>query len=198
MYYPIMIHLKDKRIILFGGGRVAYRKCHSLLECGGQVLVISRDFLEEFYELAEQYKDSITLVKDDYQKKYIDDCYLVVAASNSRKTNDSIYQYCREKNILCNVVDDRERTDYMVPSILRRGDLLIAISTAGKSPSLGKKMKKELQEKYPPEYEEYLNLLGNIREKILKKEKDGKEKKKILNHLVDMSLDQLRELLDKL
>lgn len=198
MYYPIMINLKNKRIVLFGGGRVAYRKCQSILGCGGQVIVISKDFLEEFYVLKEKYKDFITLIEGVYQSKYIHNCYLVVAATNSKETNDRIYQYCQEKNILCNVVDDGEKSDYILPSTVRRGDLLIAISTAGKSPSLSKKIKQELQQKYPPEYKEYLNLLGSIRGKILRKEQNKEERKRMLNSLVDMSLEQLQELLDKM
>lgn len=192
MYYPIMIQFNHKKAVIFGGGRVAYRKCCSILKCGGKAIIISEEFIKQFYLLEKEYTNSCILIKDVYKEEYIKNCYLVVAATDSKEVNDSISKYCYKKNILCNVVDDPKKSGYIVPSIVRRGDLLIAISTSGKSPSLGQKIRKELEKKYTHEYEEYLNLLGQVREKVLQEEKTQEERRKILKEILDLSLEELR------
>ncbi|RBP41571.1 precorrin-2 dehydrogenase/sirohydrochlorin ferrochelatase family protein [Garciella nitratireducens] len=193
MYYPIMIELDHKKVVVFGGGRVAYRKCEAILKCGAKVSIISKEFIEDFYLLEKKYSDFCILIKDKYQQEYIHDCYLVVAATSSNQTNQEISQCCKQRKILCNVVNSLEKCDYIVPSMVRRGDLLISVSTSGKSPFLSQKIKKELEKKYPQEYEEYLNFLGQIRNKVLQTNKTQEEKRKILKEILNFSLEELKE-----
>lgn len=194
LYYPVMIEMKDKNVVVFGGGRVAFRKVISLLQCEAKVTVISIDFIDEFNKLLDQFSN-LTLIKDSYKEEYLKDNYLVVGATNSRETNLSIREKAREFTILCNMVDNGENSDYIFPSVVRRGDLILSVSTSGKSPSFSKKIKNTLEEEYPKELEEYVDLLGILREKVIKNVKDQEEKKRILNSLAELSLEELKEML---
>lgn len=194
LYYSVMIEMRGKNVVVFGGGKIAYRKVVSLLQCEAKVTVISVDFTYEFNELLNQFP-SITLIKDSYKKEYLKGNYLIVGATNAKDINISISEDAKELKILCNIVDSGEASDYIVPSVVRRGDLILSVSTSGKSPSLSKKIKNSLEEEYPKEFEEYVNLLGKIREMVIKNVKDQEEKKRILNSLTDLSVEELRKML---
>ena len=188
MLYPINLEIKDMKITVIGGGEVAYRKCKNFLEFCKSIRVISPEFIDNF----ELIKNKVDLIYDVYKEEYIKDSFIVVAATNNKEINKKIGIYCRSCGKLVNVVDDIELSNYTVPSYVKRGDLLISISTGGKSPSLSSKIKKELEEKYDDSYEEYINILGEIRQEIIKKYKNISERKIILNKLVDLSLEELK------
>ncbi len=188
MLYPINLELDDMRITIIGGGNVSYRKCKNFLDFGKSVRVVSPEFIDEF----ENIKNDIELIYDTYKQDYIKDSFIVIAATNNKELNKNIGIYCKSVGKLVNVVDNITLSNYTVPSYLKRGDLLLSVSTNGKSPSLSSKIKKELEEKYDDSYEEYLNILGEIRKKVIKKYKDISQRKSILNNLVNLSLDEIR------
>ena len=188
MLYPINLELDDMRITIIGGGNVSYRKCKYFLDFGKSVRVVSPEFIDEF----ENIKNDIELIYDTYKQDYIKDSFIVIAATNNKELNKNIGIYCKSVGKLVNVVDNITLSNYTVPSYLKRGDLLLSVSTNGKSPSLSSKIKKELEEKYDDSYEEYLNILGEIRKKVIKKYKDISQRKSILNNLVNLSLDEIR------
>lgn len=193
MFYPINLKIDDMKIVIIGGGKVAYRKCMNFLAFNKKVKVISQDFIEEF----EEIKDQIEMIKDSYDEKYIKDDFVVVAATNNKEVNHKIGIYCRQYNKLVNVVDDKDLSNFTVPSFVKRGDLLLSVSTGGKSPSLSSKIKKELEEKYDDSYEEYINILGEIRQKVIKNYKNISERKKVLKDLVNLDLEELKTLENK-
>lgn len=188
MLYPINLELDDMRITIIGGGNVSYRKCKNFLDFGKSVRVVSPKFIDQFKNI----KNDIELIYDTYKQEYIKDSFIVIAATNNKELNKNIGIYCKSVGKLVNVVDNITLSNYTVPSYLKRGDLLLSVSTNGKSPSLSSKIKKELEEKYDDSYEEYLNILGEIRKKVIKKYKDISQRKSILNNLVNLSLDEIR------
>ena len=190
MYYPINLKIDDMKIVIIGGGKVAYRKCMNFLVFNKKVKVISQDFIEEF----EEIKNQIEMIKDSYDEKYIKDDFVVVAATNNKEVNHKIGIYCRQYNKLVNVVDDGELSNFTVPSFVKRGDLLLSVSTGGKSPSLSSKIRKDLEEVYDDSYEEYVKLLGQARQIIIKNTSDIKERRKKLKELLDLNSDELREI----
>ena len=190
MYYPINLKIDDMKIVIIGGGKVAYRKCMNFLAFNKKVKVISQEFIEEF----EEIKNKIEMIKDSYDEKYIKDAFVVVAATNNKEVNHKIGIYCRQNNKLVNVVDDKELSNFTVPSFVKRGDLLLSVSTGGKSPSLSSKIRKDLEDVYDESYEEYVELLGQAREIIIKNTSDIKERRKKLKELLDLSFDKLREI----
>lgn len=188
MLYPINVELKDIKITVVGGGEVAYRKCKNFLNFGKSIRVVSPEFIDKF----DFIKNEVELVYDTYKEEYIRDSFIVVAGTNNKEINKEIGIYCRNCGKLVNVIDDIELSNYTVPSYVKRGDLLLSISTGGKSPSLSSKIKKELEEKYDDSYEEYINILGEIRQEVIKKYKNISERKIILNRLVNLTLEELR------
>ncbi|MDX5719498.1 bifunctional precorrin-2 dehydrogenase/sirohydrochlorin ferrochelatase [Clostridioides difficile] len=189
MLYPINLKLDELDVVIIGGGEVAYRKCINFLEFNKNVTIVSKQILNKFYDL----KGNIKIIKDDYKEIYIKDASVIIAATNNRELNMEIGLYCKAKNKLVNVVDNIEISNFTVPSYIKRGDLLISVSTGGKSPSLSSKIKKEIEERYTEDYEEYLNVLGDIRKKVIKKYEDKSKRKDVLNMLVTLDLEELKK-----
>lgn len=187
MFYPVMLNVKNKDITVIGGGKVAFRKAKKLLEYNAKIKVISKEFIEDFNFI----KEKIVMIKEEYHEKILDNSYLVFACTDSNKINSFIMKFCKENNILCNVVDDIETSDFIVPSSVKRGELIISVSTLGKSPSLASKIRKELENIYTIEYSDYIEVLGDIREILLKKCSDKIKRKKILNEIVYLSYEDL-------
>ncbi|CEJ75356.1 precorrin-2 dehydrogenase [[Clostridium] sordellii] len=190
MNYPIMIDLKGKEITVIGGGKIAYRKVNNFLKFGYKVTVVSREFIEDFNNI----ENKIKLIKDEYSEKYIKDSFIVVAATNNKKVNESIGMFCRTNNKLVNVIDDQNLSNFIVPSCVKRGDLVISVSTGGKSPSLASKIRKDLEIQYDDSYEEYLILLGELREQILEKYNNPSIRKDLLNKIINLNYDELKKL----
>lgn len=189
MIYPINLNIDKMKITIIGGGKVAYRKVMNFLNFNKRVTVVSNEFIEEF----EEIKEKIDMIYDKYDKKYIEDSFVVVAATNDKQINHKIGVYCNRNGKLVNVVDDKELSNFIVPSYVKRGELLISISTGGNSPSLSAKIKKELEDKYDDSYEEYIKLLGLARKKIINENKEIKERKQKIKALIDLSIDELKE-----
>ncbi|MGL4914025.1 MAG: precorrin-2 dehydrogenase/sirohydrochlorin ferrochelatase family protein [Romboutsia sp.] len=188
MLYPINLEIKDLEVTIIGGGDVAYRKCKNFLAFDKRVKVVSNKLIDKFDEL----KDKIEIIEDIYKEDYIRNSFIVVAATNNREINKNIGIYCRNNGKLVNVVDDIELSNYTVPSYVKRGDLLISISTGGNSPSLSAKIKKELEVKYDDSYKEYIEILGIMRKQIINNTEDIVIRKKKLNELVNLSIDELK------
>lgn len=187
MFYPLMLNIKDKDTTVIGGGKVAFRKVKKLLEYNAKVKVISKEFIEDFNFI----KEKIVMIKEEYNKESLENSFLIFACTDSNKINFDIMKYCKENNILCNLADDLESSDFIVPSSIKRGELIISVSTLGKSPSLASKIRKELEDIYTIEYSDYVEVLGDIREILLKKCSDKIKRKKILNELVYLSYEDL-------
>ena len=190
MHYPAMLNLGNQICAVIGGGPVAFRKCQALYECGAVIKVISLDFLKDFDEFNP---GRISFIKDFFKKQYIEDCFLVVAATGEKEVNREIYNYCVEKGILVNVVDEPDLCTFTAPSYLRRGDLTISVSTNGKSPALAKKIKEEIAGIYPEQYSEYVKMMGLVRSEILKKGYPPEERMRILTELTHLSYNELSD-----
>lgn len=190
MNYPIMIDLMGKEITVIGGGKIAYRKVNNFLKFGYEVTVVSREFIEDFKKI----ENKIKIIKDEYSEIYIKDSFIVVAATNNKKVNESIGMFCRTNNKLVNVIDDPKLSNFIVPSCVKRGDLVISISTGGKSPSLASKIRKDLEIQYDDSYEEYLILLGELREQILEKYNNPSIRKDLLNKIINLNYAELKKL----
>ena len=113
----------------------------------------------------------------------LDGTFLVIAATNSRELNAAIFHEARQRNILCNVVDDPEYCDFYYPAVVRRGDLQIAISTNGQSPALAQRIRRELEIQFGPEYGEWLKELGQIRQQLFASKIDPEQRRRLLHEL---------------
>ena len=166
--YPLFIHLDDARVIVVGAGEVARRKVETLLSHGArQLTVIAPDVCQEIREYADQ--GLISLVERPYQQGDLAGALLTVVATDNRAVNEAAYREASEAGQLVNVVDVPELCNAIVPSIVSRGRLQIAISTSGASPTVAKEIRRDLEQRYPACWEEYLDVLAQVR--ILTKER---------------------------
>ncbi|PIP04941.1 MAG: siroheme synthase [Syntrophobacterales bacterium CG_4_8_14_3_um_filter_49_14] len=187
-YYPLCLQVTDKKCVVVGGGEVAERKVKRLVECGACVTVVGK-MLTPFLR-AMTAEGRIAHIAADYDEAYIHGALLVIGATDRDEVNERICREAREKNILVNIVDDPARCDFILPSLLQRGDLLLAISTGGKSPALARKLREELERHYGPEYATLLELLGELREKMVVRSRSSPENKRVFTALVNSDILQ--------
>jgi len=190
--YTINIKLNSKNCLVIGAGIIGERKIKSLLESDANVTVVSPEFTEGILALKDHPK--LKLVAREFQENDLENMFLVIAATNNRAINSKIAVLCNEKNILVNVIDDPESSSFFVPSVVRRGDLSIAISTGGKSPALASKIGRELSNQFDENYEKYLDILGEVRDWVKKEIKDPLKRKEILNQLLEIDVHELIKL----
>jgi precorrin-2 dehydrogenase/sirohydrochlorin ferrochelatase len=163
----------------------------TLLECGAIVTVVSPDVAEELLELAE--KKMIELKKRPYEPSDIDGIFLVIGATDNEKLNWQINKDAERQNKLCNIADRPEACNFILPSIVNRGNLVIAISTSGKSPAFAKKMRQDLEKEFGEEYDEFLQLMGAIRKKALSEKHEPEAHKHLFEQLINRGLiDMIR------
>jgi len=179
-YYPVFLNLKGKRCVVIGGGKVAERKVKGLLEAGASVTVISPVLTTELQRLRDQ--KILTHLARQYQTGDLGDAFLVIAATSDMEVNKQIFREASE--IPLNVVDIPELCTFIVPSVIRKGPLIIAISTSGMSPALSRSLRLELQEIIPDELSEFLEYLYNIRKEIKGKEGSGDILREIGSHRI--------------
>jgi precorrin-2 dehydrogenase len=179
--FPIFVKLAGRRCLVVGAGTVGQAKIRSLLVAGARVRVVALKANPEVMEWAEQ--GAVELDTRAFHASDIGGSFLVVAATNSNKVNASIYREAQRRNVLCNAVDDPENCDFYYPAVVRRGDLQIAISTAGKSPALAQRLREELEAQFGPEYSAWVAELGKTREQLRARPLAGGQRKKLLHEL---------------
>ncbi len=182
-YYPLFADLNGKKVVVVGGGTVAERKVQPLASAGAKVLLVSPELTDNIRRMAEDGR--ITVKERKFRPQDLDDAWLVVSASDDRDVQRKVVAETDKRRIFCNVVDIPEMCSFIVPSMVRRGDLCIAISTAGRSPAVAKRIRMDMEEAYPVIWGLYLQLLGRLREFILSTSADSDEKKRLCTALAD-------------
>jgi len=163
-YYPIFLNISGKRCVVVGGGEVALRKVKALLEHEASVEVISPDLCPGLSQLAKSR--AIQVLQRSYDGGDLQGAFIAIAATDDGKTNSQVVEEARAKGVLVNVVDDSEHSDFIVPSQFRRGDITIAVSTAGKSPALAHKIRARLEKDFGAEYASLAPLIGEVRAEL--------------------------------
>jgi precorrin-2 dehydrogenase/sirohydrochlorin ferrochelatase len=188
-FFPANLNLQARKCLVVGGGRVAERKVKSLLLCGAETWVVSPELTGELEKLVELGK--INSISRPYAAEDLDGCFLVISAADDRKVNSRVSEDCFARNIPVNVVDDPAKCSFTVPSVLRRGSLCIAVSTAGKSPLLARKIREELEALFGPEYAEFLELMGELRSRVIREIPDEKTRRRIFECLINSDILKL-------
>jgi siroheme synthase-like protein len=163
-YYPAYLKVKDKKCVVIGGGEVALRKVKSLLEHGAYVEVISPEISNELNELVE--KGLVTLKGRRFQPGDLKGAFIAVAATDNNQVNMQAATEAREQSVPVNVVDDPEHSDFIVPSTINRGDVVIAISTGGKSPALARKIRTRIEQDIGEEFAALALLIEDVRTEL--------------------------------
>lgn len=188
-FYPIYLNLRNKKCLVVGGGKVAERKVRSLLECGARVYVVSPEVTPALEQLARE--GAITFVRRTYTTTDLEGSFLVIGATDDEKTNQRIADDCFERNMLVNIVDDPPKCNFIVPAVVRQGALSISISTDGNSPVLARKIKEKLKQEYGPEYAKFLEIMGDLRRKIISSVPDESVRRQMFEDLVNSDIINL-------
>lgn len=190
-YFPLFVELKDRPCLIVGGGKVALRKAKSLLEFEAKVKVAAPNLEEEFRLLHKEHK--IELYERNFEKKDLDGCYLVVAATDQAVINQEVARLCRERGIMVNVADNRERSSFLFPGCIKRSSVVIGITTSGESPALTKRIRQEIETLIDDSYGEAAKKLGKVRNQVKSSGLLKEERKETFHKLVSQVLSEKEE-----
>jgi precorrin-2 dehydrogenase/sirohydrochlorin ferrochelatase len=179
--FPMFLKLEGKQCLVVGAGKVGEPKIGGLLETGARIRVVALDASPTVREWACAGK--IELELRAFSAEDLSGAFLAVVATNSRTLNERVYREAQRRGVLCNVVDVPDLCDFFYPAIVRRGDLQIAISTAGQSPSLAQKIRQQLEKQFGPGYAVWVAELGETRKLILASDLDKERKLDLLHSL---------------
>ena len=179
--FPIFLKIAGRRCIVIGAGNLAESKIESLQAVHAKVTVIAPEARPRIADLAA--RGEIDWQQRDYSPGDLRGNFLAIAATNVPSVNRAVYAEAVEENVLCNAVDDPPFCDFYFPSVVRRGDLQIAISTAGASPALAQRLRKEINAQLPLDTGDWLTDLGNLRREVTQAEPLNEERKWLLHQL---------------
>lgn len=179
--FPIFLKLTGRPCVVIGAGHLAESKIESLQAASAYITVIAPTASERICELAAS--GEIHYHARPYQQGDLAGAFLVVAATNDPAVNRAVFAEAESSGVLCNAVDDPPFCDFYFPSVVRRGDLQIAISTAGHSPALAQQLRKQLNEQLPPDLGDWLTELGNLRREVVAAEPLNEERRLFLHEL---------------
>lgn len=190
-YYPLLLDLRGRLCVVIGGGTIATGKVEGLLEAGAWVTVIAPELSPALTALVESGR--VRHLARAYQPGDMAEAFLAIAATDDRGANAAVWEEANARNLLFNAVDDVPHCNFIAPSILRQGDLTVAISTSGKAPALAVRLKERLAREIGPEYAAFLHLAGALREDLAAQVPDFEARKALWYALVDSDvLDRLR------
>lgn len=156
---PLVFTLLNKKIVIIGGGKIAFRKAKTFINSGAAITIISPQIIEDFKEFP-----IITCINKRFEKDDIKEAHIVIAATNDKEINQSVKE-CTTDFQWFNDVSDQKNSDFHTPAVVRRGDLVVSVSTSGKSPILSKKLKSELESYFDEHYVEIVNTYAENRRK---------------------------------
>ena len=163
--FPIFLDLREKKCLVVGAGSVALRKIHDLLSCGAQLAVVASESNPLVRALHEEGR--IALVHRSFCDEDVAGAVLVIASTDDEEVNRAVHAAAKKAGALCNVVDVPELCDFHVPAQVVRDDLKIAVSTGGRAPAFGARVRSEIEALFPGRYAEALRVVAEIRDRIL-------------------------------
>ena len=185
-YYPIYVQLREQPCVVVGGGKIAEGKVDGLLASEARVTVIAPELTSTLQKLVR--KKRIQHFARAYQAGDLTGAFMVICATDQPAINHQVWEDANANHQLVNVVDDTPHCNFIAPSILRKGDLTIAISTSGKAPALAVRLKERLQEEIGPQYARFLELAGELREPLSQHVPDFETRKALWYELVDSEI----------
>ena len=184
--YPVNLKITDRLCLVVGGGAVALRKIESLLFCGARVRVVSPEAVGEIGNLAEAGR--IEWCRRGYAPGDLQGIFLAIAATDNTSVQNQISEEAVGLPVLLNSADNPEACDFHVPSTVRRGELLITVSTGGASPALARQIRKKLEEEFGREYSAVITLLARLREIVVRDGKDTEANTRLFYDVLDLDI----------
>lgn len=191
-YYPIYIDIEDRDVVIIGGGNVCARKAETMMKYGARVTIVSPEFTEEIEGWARD--GQLALKRKTYDESDVEGAVLVIASTDHQSVNEQVAADCRRRKIPVNVVDVTPLCEFIVPAIIEKGSIQIAISTGGKSPAIARTLKEDLQRSIGPEYAEINDVLATLREGAKAVLPTDVDRKRFFDGIIARGvLDMLRE-----
>jgi precorrin-2 dehydrogenase / sirohydrochlorin ferrochelatase len=188
--FPMFLKLEGRRAVVVGAGRIGEPKIKSLLVARADVLVIAPSATSAVEGWARA--GVVQWVRREFVASDLEPAFLVIAATSSVEVNEQVYRAAQERKILCNAVDDPEHCDFYYSSVVRRGQLQVAISTEGQSPALAQRLRRELESSIGPEYAGWLAELGAARGELFGQAIDPEERRLRLHRLASRAAFEAR------
>jgi precorrin-2 dehydrogenase / sirohydrochlorin ferrochelatase len=179
--FPMFVKLEGRECLVVGAGRIAESKIPGLLDAGAEVRVVAPQANATIASWA--HGGRLSWQPRNFQSSDLDGVFLVIAATSLSDLNASVFREARQRNILCNAVDDPAHCDFYYPALVRRGALQLAISTSGLSPALAQRIRRELEEQFGPEYAAWLEQLGKARQELFAEDIDPEQRRQLLHRL---------------
>lgn len=179
--FPMFLKLQGRQCLVVGAGKIGEPKIQGLLETGARIRVVALTASAAVREWAREGK--IELELRAFSADDLEGAFLAVVATNSRSLNERVYREAQRRGVLCNVVDVPDLCDFFYPAVVRRGDLQIAVSTAGQSPSLAQRIRQQLEKQFGPGYADWVAQLGEARKLMLASDLDKERKLDLLHSL---------------
>ena len=193
-YFPVFLDIKDKKIIVVGGGNIALHKIKVLQQFDANIVIISPHIHEEIINIANSNSRNIVILRREFQDDDIQNAAFVIAATDGQALNSHISAICQEQDILVNVVDVKNECTFLFPAIVKKGELVITISTGGNSPALAAKIKKEIDAAIPEYYADMIETLGEYRDYIREKVHTQEERKQVYHQLIQIASENQGQL----
>jgi siroheme synthase-like protein len=183
---PIFLRLEERPVLVVGAGTVALAKIESLRAAGAAITVVAPKTIPRIRELAHQ--DALVWRQRAFEPTDLDGAFLVIAATNATEVNRTVFEEARLRNIPCNAVDDPPNCDFYFGSVVSRGDLQVAISTAGESPALAQRLRQEIDAQLPQNLGSWLAELGELRREVREATPAGEARNLLLHELAQRQL----------
>jgi len=181
--FPMFVKLTGKRVLVVGAGQVGEAKIAGLFDTGAKIHVVALTATEIVQDWAQS--GQIIFEQRAFAVSDLEEAFAVIVAARSREVGEFVFLEAQARGVLCNVVDVPELCDFFYPAVVRRGDLQIAISTSGQSPSLAQKIRQQLEGQFGPGYADWVARLGETRREILRSTLDPERKRFLLQSLAD-------------
>ena len=188
-HYPLLLDLRDRSVAVIGGGQVAERKVAALLSAQARIRLISPRVTARLKALAR--KGRVQWRPRPFRKGDLSGAFLVFAATNDLQVNRRVASLAVQAGRLVNVAKPPEDSTFLVPAVLRRGDLVISISTGGRSPALAKWVRRELEKTFGREYSRIVRFLAGVRQGIIREIPEESRRRQVLNQIVDARILEL-------
>jgi precorrin-2 dehydrogenase/sirohydrochlorin ferrochelatase len=193
MFFPVLINLSKFPCLVIGGGKVAHRKVTTLLNFKARVTVVSPKICKPLIELSQ--KNRIKIIRKSYNKEQIENFEIIFCATDNHKLNLNVYEDCKAENKLLNVADVPELCDFILPAVVKRGALTLAVSSQGKAPFYASEIKNKLNHIFPSYYSDIIEIAGKFRSNILTNRKfnTAKQKQKAFNKFSETNWKKVLE-----
>jgi precorrin-2 dehydrogenase/sirohydrochlorin ferrochelatase len=191
-YYPVHLDLRGRRCLVVGGGGVGQRKAEGLVRCGADVVVVCPEATEELVRMGEDGR--IALHRRGVEEDDLEGAFLVFCATADAALNRRLAVAARSRGILVSVADLPEGSDFVLPSVVERGDLVLTVSTSGRSPAFAKTLRKRLERQFGTEYDTFLRLMGAVRNRVLARGHAPEDHRALFHGLIEGGLlEAIRE-----